>query len=342
MKFRVTYFRDYSASEKWERDVTLADLAAKIAEVTRPTKEQLPWLKLACFGDKRTDRGSLRHDANVRWVSGAEWDYDGGKMAFGEAVEVTEKLGLMALLYTSPSHTEDLPRWRILCPFSLGLLPDRRRQQLGRLNGAFRGIFARESWTLSQAFYFGSVNANPSHRVETIYGHTIDQLDELDECWIGPPGRSRCVYYADTDASAEAREDAELIRSCVTGEHLHVELCALAARYVGRGVPLATVEGMLRGIMLATPETARDERWQARYASISELLDSAWKKFGGERAAARRTVAAAAWRATEAGLTPDAIAEATISAGEAAGLPLDAVQAVLAHVLHAMKARRNA
>ena len=77
---------------------------------------------------------------------------------------------------------------------------------------------------------------------------------------------------------------------------------------------------MLRGIMLATPETARDERWQARYASISELLDSAWKKFGGERAAARRAVAAAAWRATEAGLTPDAIAEATISAGEAAGL----------------------
>lgn len=65
MKFRVTYFRDCSASEKWERDVTLADLAAKIAEVTRPTKEQLPWLKLACFGDKRTDRGSLRHDANV-------------------------------------------------------------------------------------------------------------------------------------------------------------------------------------------------------------------------------------------------------------------------------------
>jgi hypothetical protein len=210
MKFRVTYFRDYSASEKWERDVTLADLAAKIAEVTRPTKEQLPWLKLACFGDKRTDRGSLRHDANVRWVSGAEWDYDGGKMAFGEAVEVTEKLGLMALLYTSPSHTEDLPRWRILCPFSLGLLPDRRRQQLGRLNGAFRGIFARESWTLSQAFYFGSVNANPSHRVETIYGHTIDQLDELDECWIGPPGRSRCVYYADiTQTRTPARRPAK-------------------------------------------------------------------------------------------------------------------------------------
>jgi hypothetical protein len=36
-------------------------------------------------------------------------DRAGVDPAVGEAVEVTEKLGLMALLYTSPSHTEDLP-----------------------------------------------------------------------------------------------------------------------------------------------------------------------------------------------------------------------------------------
>ena len=259
MKFLVTFFIDYSASAKWERKTTLPTLAARIADVTRQTKGQLPWLKLAAFGDKRTDKNSLRHDANVKWVSGIEADYDAGRIAFDEAVEIVGKLGLMAIVYTSPSHTEDLPRWRILCPFSLRLPPDRRRQQLGRLNGAFRGVFSRESWTLSQGYYFGRVADNPSHRVETVYGHTIDQLDDLDECWIGPPGAPRGADSA--DASAEAREDAELVRSCVTGEHLHVELCALAARYVGRGIRADTVADLLRGIMLATPETARDARW---------------------------------------------------------------------------------
>jgi hypothetical protein len=62
MKFLVTFFIDYSASAKWERKTTLPTLAARIADVTRQTKGQLPWLKLAAFGDKRTDKNSLRHD----------------------------------------------------------------------------------------------------------------------------------------------------------------------------------------------------------------------------------------------------------------------------------------
>ena len=45
--------------------LTLLDLRARILEATASTKEKLPWLKLATFGDKRTDDGSLRHNANV-------------------------------------------------------------------------------------------------------------------------------------------------------------------------------------------------------------------------------------------------------------------------------------
>ena len=334
MKFLVTFFIDYSASAKWERKTTLPTLAAKIADVTRQTKGQLPWLKLAAFGDKRTDKNSLRHDANVKWVSGIEADYDAGRIAFDEAVEIVGKLGLMAIVYTSPSHTEDLPRWRILCPFSLGLPPDRRRQQLGRLNGAFRGVFSRESWTLSQGYYFGRVADNPSHRVETVYGHTIDQLDDLDECWIGPPGAARGADSA--DARAEAREDAELVRSCVTGEHLHVELCALAARYVGRGIRADTVADLLRGIMLATPETTRDARWTERYDSISELVRSAVEKFGGEQVEARRAIARETWKLAERGRPADEIRAAVLATAERVGIDPDRAINIAAGILAAI------
>ena len=87
-------------------------------------------------------------------------------------------------------------------PVFLGLPPDRRRQQLGRLNGAFRGSSRGRAGRFRRPIYFGRVRANPSHRVETIYGQTIDQLDELDECWIGPPGADK--RGSSSGASAEA------------------------------------------------------------------------------------------------------------------------------------------
>ena len=41
----------------------------------------------------------------------------------------------------------------------------------------------------------------------------------------------------------------------------------------------AAVAETLRGLMLAHPETARDDRWHDRYASIDELTASAARKF---------------------------------------------------------------
>jgi hypothetical protein len=47
--------------------------------------------------------------------------------------------------------------------------------------------FTIESWTLSQSYYFGSVNQNPSHRVEIITGTPIDLMVELDAGAISKP-----------------------------------------------------------------------------------------------------------------------------------------------------------
>lgn len=183
----VTFFDSYAALAKREQLIAIGDLAALIRKTHAPAKDRLPWLKLARFGDVKSDKGSLRHDLNVRAISGIEADYDGAEVSFDEAVEIAEKEGLQAIIYTSPSHTPEKPRWRILCPTSLEMSPEMRATLIGRVNGLYHGIFASESWTLSQSYYYGSVNRSPHHRVEVIEGQTIDELDELDEIAIGKP-----------------------------------------------------------------------------------------------------------------------------------------------------------
>ncbi len=71
-------------------------------------KGDLPWLKLAELRNKRTAKGSLRHDANVLQITGIELDYDGEKITFDDMVRAVRAMNISALVYTSPSHV--LPR----------------------------------------------------------------------------------------------------------------------------------------------------------------------------------------------------------------------------------------
>jgi P4 family phage/plasmid primase-like protien len=193
--FAVTLFADFAATTNRRTALTLRELADRIAGAWAPTKDQLPWLKLATFGDVRSAKGSLRHDANMLAITGVEADYDGEKIPFDDAVGILEKAGLEALLYTSPSHQRDGhgPRWRILCPASREYPPAVREHYLNRLAGLFRDgdatVLAAESWTASQAYYFGAVDHNPAHRVEIIDGQPLDELDELDLIALGKPGK---------------------------------------------------------------------------------------------------------------------------------------------------------
>jgi hypothetical protein len=149
----------YAAATKHEEALHLPDLADRIATTTAASKTTLPWLKLARFGDHRTDANSLRHNANVLTITGIEADYDGERVPFDDGRAILRKAGVAAIVYTSPSHTEDAPRWRVLlsaeCPAA------RRDAFMARLNGLFSGIFSNESWTLSQSYYYSSVNRSP-------------------------------------------------------------------------------------------------------------------------------------------------------------------------------------
>jgi Primase C terminal 1 (PriCT-1) len=188
----VTFFADREAKTTDERRLTIAELVELIRTTTAPSKEQLPWLKLAAFGSVLSSGGSLRHDENVLFLSGCEADYDLEQHTFDAAVRALTEFDVESIVYTSPSHRPEAPRWRVLAPFDRAPRPaDCHGQMMNRLNGVLAGVIGAESWTLSQSYYFGSVNNNPHHRVEYVPGQPIYWRSDLDDIAVGKPGFAR-------------------------------------------------------------------------------------------------------------------------------------------------------
>src|SRR5207302_274019 len=78
-RYHLTVFASEFANNP-ERFVSLSvfGLAQAITSQLQGCKADLPWLKLAGFGENVTDKGSYRSNANMLWISGVEGDYDGG------------------------------------------------------------------------------------------------------------------------------------------------------------------------------------------------------------------------------------------------------------------------
>ena len=69
----------------------------------------------------------------------------------------------------------------MLLPTSGPLAPGLRTGLVARLNGIVGGVLApTESFTLSQSFYYGSVDNNPNHQVRILDGDFIDLRADLD------------------------------------------------------------------------------------------------------------------------------------------------------------------
>lgn len=234
-------------------------------------------IKLATFGNKRTDKNCLRHDANVLDVYGVEGDYDAGEIGVDEAVRRLERAGIRALVYTSPSHTDEKPRWRVLAPLSKAYPPADRNRFLARINGALGGILATESFTLSQSYYYGPIEGRPYLQVPTFddpdEGTCVDQLDELDDIAVMPPTHIN-------GAGINGASDAELLEAIRSGEKYHESLVSLAARYCGRGMAPVDITSSLQGLMdQYKPGGADLSRWQARREEIPRIVDGAVRKF---------------------------------------------------------------
>jgi putative DNA primase/helicase len=179
-RFAVSIFPDKNAFDLRLEKLNLAELGEMVMTTNADAKHDLPLIKLASFGDARSEKNSLRHNANVKSISGVEGDYDAKKVSFEEAVRRVRDARLKALLYTSPSYTVAEPKWRVILPASRDLPSSDREQMTARLNGVLGGILANESFTLSQAYYYGRVNGNPAPLIEIVDGEFIDLRNDLD------------------------------------------------------------------------------------------------------------------------------------------------------------------
>lgn len=258
--FDVTFFPDEKAYSKWVESLTLHGLCDKIQKTNRAHRDNLPWLKLAMFGDQRSGGDSLRNNANVLSITGIELDYDSKKITLDKAIEIAEEAKLRALFYTSRSYTDEAPKWRILLPTSEPLPPERREQLVARVNGLYSGAFAPESFVLSQSYYFGSVEHNPKHRAVTTDGDFIDLRDDLDAGAIGKSGKDaseeRNPYKEYGKHAYEAPLDAdEMLSNMVVGENVHNTQLSVCASLLNRGMAIDdVVEKVIEATRKVAPE----------------------------------------------------------------------------------------
>ncbi len=192
-------------------------------------KAECGLVKLAVFGDQRSARGSLRTNDNMQagGLYGVEGDYDSEELGPEAAAALLRGEGIRAFVYTSPSHKPDRPRWRVLCPTSRALEPKDRDILVRRLNAILGGVLSVESFTRSQAFYYGRVRGVEfeTHRVEG--RRCIDEATEIEGI-----DKRRVRYDAKGRPLAAQRRtpDDELVADIETGRGVHPALLSLAWR----------------------------------------------------------------------------------------------------------------
>jgi P4 family phage/plasmid primase-like protien len=287
--FAVTFFRNSAATTKHEEICGLTALATRIEAVTAATKDKLPWLKLARFGELLSDKGSLRHDANILAITGIEADLDDGTIGFDEAADILTLAGIKALLYTSPSHRLGTAgnelgdeRLRVLCPTSRELPPSQREHLMGRINGLLRGKVSAESWARSQGYYFGRVGNNPAHRVQVFQGVPIDLADELDSVWTGKPQTAaRKGNGADGTYSGRI-DEAALRQGILTGDNYHVACLRLVGAWAQRGMPMLEAKRELETLFDGVFPPDRGQRWKARRDDIARTVQWVYGKEAGK------------------------------------------------------------
>lgn len=271
-----TIFRDTSAARKYELAETWDEIVARIREPqTGTSKAALPLLSMGVYGSSKSSNGALRHAGNLIRVTGVEGDYDGEEVALETAAEKLALIGVRCVLYTTPTHRPEAPRWRVLAPLSEEHEPASRAQLVARINGVLGGILTSESFTLSQSFYFGRV-AGVEYEAIAIDGDYIDHRDDLDSVAVFPEGQA---------ASGGARDDTtddELREKIRAGVSLHESLRGLSARWIARGMPPGDVASALLSLMDESTERG-SARWASRCEEIPRLVASASLKFRDPR-----------------------------------------------------------
>lgn len=211
----VSWFQNKFAARIEPNHLSLRQLKDRLSGTTARDKESLPLIKLGTFGDARTDKGSLRHDSNLLSVSGVEGDYDAGTVSPQKAAQLLRLAGIAALIYTTPSHSAEAPRWRVFSPLARTVSPAERDMLCARLNGALEGILATESFTPSQSYYFGAVTGRPMESI-LVEGRPLDRVSGLPSIGARPKPVKSSTDLSDLFREPADRADVRRALSLIT------------------------------------------------------------------------------------------------------------------------------
>ncbi|MBB3998865.1 phage/plasmid primase, P4 family [Aureimonas pseudogalii] len=275
----VTFFPKQSAQQKRERLLSLRDLASIIMETNasgdtdEQAKTELPWLKLARFGNRKTDKGALRSNMNVEAISGVEIDYDGGELSIEDACRMLEAARVSALAYETATSRPEKHKWRVLCPLSQELPGSERERLVRRLNGLFAGkIDQGASFTLSQAFYYGGIQGRRPD-VAFADGRFLDLADDLDARALEK------VRPTSTGKSTSGKVDERALLDAITaGEDYHGSTITLAGYWATKGVGFVDAFAKLQKAFDEVPKAQRDGRWSTRRGDIQGVLAHVYGK----------------------------------------------------------------
>lgn len=269
-----TVFQNVQAREKTEHaDAEWTDLVRIIAQpATYMAKSACPLLSLCEYGDLVSDGGGLRHAANVKRVYGIEVDYDGEEVTPEEGLLRLQSAGLVALIYTSASYTEGAPRWRAILPLSEPALPAQRAIYVARANFALGGIASRESFTLSQSFYFGAVRGAKYKWFES-HGRCIDQAADLSLVYHQSQG-------TDPKTGRDTRSNQQLVEAFTRGEGRYEAMLKLSSRWAARGMAYDDVVVALTELLDSSGSSLNADGVDLR-SRIEPMAASAVRKFGG-------------------------------------------------------------
>jgi len=273
----VTIFHDVFAETA--REIPLDALLDTLRDPpARPHKKACELFVGARFGTLRTEKNSLRSDENVLALYAISGDYDGEQVPLETARDRLEVLDVKTALYTSPSHTPDKPRWRVVAPLSAPHPRQAHPRLAARLNAALGGILSTESRTLSQSYYFGRINGHEYTFAES-GGRHLDLARDLDD--LIPPEAMATASGPGTPEPDEDLRDAVLAGS--KGK-VYPALRSLTARFVGRGMSAEDVIAALQGLLAQCQWQERDPKtWQKRFDDIQNLVTSAARKYADPR-----------------------------------------------------------
>jgi hypothetical protein len=193
---RWTVLKDIHGRSIEELDGSVDEFIKSLEAVKARDKKSCPLITLVDFGDKTSSNGSLRNNANVLRIQGVIGDYDEGLVKMEEAQQILTSAGIFSILYPTPSNTVEKPRWRVIAPTSTQMPTAEHRRLTERLNAILKGVLAKESFTLSQSYYFGDVGTN-NYKVIKTDGIFIDKLEPSQE--LEAPKQIESIKQAGTD-----------------------------------------------------------------------------------------------------------------------------------------------